>query len=73
MVVTAACPVPCTPRSITASGRLFRLMRTNSAVLKAHSAWHEWFYRALQPGVHYLEFFNSSRGGRVCMRHRVGG
>ncbi|GFR51441.1 hypothetical protein Agub_g13727, partial [Astrephomene gubernaculifera] len=40
----------------TANPGLAGLLHTNSPVLKGRSNWAEYYYRALQEGVHYLEF-----------------
>lgn len=70
----AACTFFCRacPCSITASFRLFKMMRSNSTVLKMKSPWHEWFYRALTPGKHYLDYFVNSTGGSGSVVRRPG-
>ncbi|GFR51836.1 hypothetical protein Agub_g14300, partial [Astrephomene gubernaculifera] len=40
----------------TASCRLGKLMGTNSVVLKESTPWVEYYYRSLQPGVHFVPF-----------------
>ncbi|GLI67112.1 hypothetical protein VaNZ11_011320 [Volvox africanus] len=40
----------------TANPGLASLLHTNSLVLKGRSAWHEHYYRALENGVHFVEF-----------------
>lgn len=42
----------------TASFRLAMLLSMNSIVIKEQSLWIEFYYRALQPGVHLAEFRN---------------
>ncbi|EOD04013.1 hypothetical protein EMIHUDRAFT_250719 [Emiliania huxleyi CCMP1516] len=42
------------------SYRLQSLLATGSLVLKQDSYYHEYYYSALQPGVHYIPFWNSS-------------
>jgi Glycosyl transferase family 90 len=44
-----------------ASWRLAKIMHCNSPILKQRSTSIEWYYRSLQPGVHYLEFWKDSR------------
>jgi len=46
---------------ITASGRLSKLLRVNSPVLKQRSPWIEWYHRSLVEGVHYISFWESHR------------
>ena len=45
---------------ITGSFRFSRLLMCNSLVLKEASPWHEYFYRGLQPGVHYHSVFETA-------------
>ncbi|CAK0901584.1 unnamed protein product [Prorocentrum cordatum] len=40
----------------TASNRLLKLLMLGSVVLKQDSVYQEWFYRHLQPGVHFVAF-----------------
>ncbi|GIL84916.1 hypothetical protein Vretifemale_13492 [Volvox reticuliferus] len=40
----------------TANPGLASLLHTNSLVLKGRSSWYEYYYRALENGVHFVEF-----------------
>ncbi|EFN52413.1 hypothetical protein CHLNCDRAFT_138890 [Chlorella variabilis] len=45
---------------ITASSRFATLLSINSLVLKQASPYQQWYYRAVKPCVHYLEFWRDS-------------
>ncbi|EFJ47146.1 hypothetical protein VOLCADRAFT_117922 [Volvox carteri f. nagariensis] len=49
----------------TANPGLASLLHTNSLVLKGRSYWYEYYYRALQAGVHFLEFEPGSAAEEV--------
>jgi len=46
---------------ITASYRFYKLLLSNSVVLKQESTWNEYFYRWLAPCVHYIPFWTLSQ------------
>lgn len=54
-----------------ASGRLARLMRVNSVVLRQRSQFIEYFTRSLKPDVHYYEFWSERRDDVLSLLERL--